>query len=62
MSYYQIQQIKSYFFGQYLGGGLKISLGILLPALIFAWFNDLSSGLILSLGAFLSVYRISPGR
>ncbi len=55
------QLIKSLFFGQYLAYGLRITLGIILPSVAFAWINDLSTGLILSLGAFYVSIADHPG-
>ncbi|MEK6480962.1 FUSC family membrane protein [Catalinimonas sp. 4WD22] len=55
------QQLKSFFFGQYLATGLKITLGILLPSLIFAWFDELTYGLIISLGALYVSISDQPG-
>src|SRR5690606_25443434 len=61
MNYYFTQKVKSFFFGQYLANGLKISLGILLPSLIFAGFDDLTRGLIISMGAFYVSIPDHPG-
>jgi uncharacterized membrane protein (TIGR01666 family) len=45
------REIKSFFYSQYFSDGLRISLGILLPSLIFIQFNKFDLGLTLSLGA-----------
>jgi uncharacterized membrane protein (TIGR01666 family) len=45
------REIKSFFYSQYFSDGLRISLGILLPSLIFNYFNKFDLGLTLSLGA-----------
>ncbi|HTE00288.1 MAG TPA: FUSC family membrane protein [Mucilaginibacter sp.] len=47
----QSREIKSFFYSQYFSDGLRISLGILLPALIFTQFHLFELGLTLSLGA-----------
>lgn len=55
------REIKSFFFSQYFSDGLRITLGILLPALIFAQFNKLDIGLTISLGAVCLSVVDSPG-
>src|SRR6201996_2312667 len=45
------REIKSFFYSQYFSDGLRISLGILLPALVLNYFNKFDLGLTLSLGA-----------
>ncbi|MDB5152432.1 MAG: hypothetical protein JWR54_1183 [Mucilaginibacter sp.] len=45
------REIKSFFYSQYFSDGLRISLGILLPALVLSYFNKFDLGLTLSLGA-----------
>lgn len=45
------REIKSFFYSQYFSDGLRISLGILLPSLVFNYFNKFDLGLTLSLGA-----------
>lgn len=47
----QSREIKSFFYSQYFSDGLRISMGILLPSLIFNYFNKFDLGLTLSLGA-----------
>lgn len=55
------REIKSFFFSQYFSDGLRISMGILLPSLIFAQFNMLDLGLTLSLGAVCVCVVDTPG-
>lgn len=55
------REIKSFFYSQYFSDGLRISAGLLLPALIFAQFNKLDLGLTLSLGAVCLSVVDSPG-
>jgi len=47
----QKQSIKNFLYSHNFSDGLKISIGVLLPALIFAHFNLFSTGIIVSLGA-----------
>jgi len=58
---YDTQHIKSHLFGQYLAYGIKVTVGIILPSIIFAWADDLQSGLIVSLGAFYVSIADHPG-
>src|SRR5690606_23105438 len=55
------QRIRSFFFGQYLANALKITLGILVPSLVFAWMGELEYGLVISLGAFYVSLADQPG-
>ena len=55
------QRIRSFFFGQYLANALKITLGILVPSLVFAWMEKLEYGLVISLGAFYVSLADQPG-
>ncbi|MHB1178877.1 MAG: FUSC family protein, partial [Daejeonella sp.] len=48
----QSREIKSFIFSQYFSDGLRITLGVLLPSLIFYQLNLLPIGLTISLGAF----------
>src|SRR5580704_8499741 len=48
---FQTREIKNFFYSQYFSDGLRISLGILLPSLIFNYLNQFDLGLTLSLGA-----------
>lgn len=61
MMIYDRQQIKSHLFGQYLAHGIKVTVGIILPSIIFVWVDDLQSGLIVSLGAFYVSLADHPG-
>ncbi len=55
------RNLRSFFYGQYFSDGLRISFGILLPALVFSQFNHLDFGLTLSLGAVCISVVDSPG-
>jgi len=47
----QSRELKTFIFSQYFSEGLRITLGVLLPSLVFFHLNQLSIGLTLSLGA-----------
>jgi uncharacterized membrane protein (TIGR01666 family) len=55
------REIKSFFYSQYFSDGLRISLGLLLPAILFGQFNMLQTGLTLSLGAACMTVIDNPG-
>jgi YccS/YhfK family integral membrane protein len=45
------REIKNFFYSQYFSDGLRISLGILLPSIVFNHFHHFELGITLSLGA-----------
>jgi uncharacterized membrane protein (TIGR01666 family) len=45
------REIKSFFYSQYFSDGLRMSMGILLPALVLTYLNQFTLGITLSLGA-----------
>ncbi|MVN91344.1 FUSC family membrane protein [Mucilaginibacter aquatilis] len=57
----QSREIKTFFFSQYFSDGLRISAGLLLPAVIFAQFDMLQTGLTISLGAACMSVIDNPG-
>lgn len=57
----QSKEIKSFFFSQYFSDGLRISTGILLPALVMLYFNHFDLGIALSLGAICICVVDNPG-
>src|SRR5690606_16364130 len=57
----QAREIQYFIFSQYFSDGLRITLGVLLPALIFAQFGKFELGLILSLGALCVSITDFPG-
>jgi uncharacterized membrane protein (TIGR01666 family) len=57
----QTKEIKSFFFSQYFSDGLRMSLGILLPALILLQFNQFDLGITISLGALCICVIDNPG-
>lgn len=56
-----IREIKSFFYSQYFSDGLRMTLGILLPSLIFFQFDHTDLGLTLSLGALCISVIDNPG-
>jgi uncharacterized membrane protein (TIGR01666 family) len=57
----QSKEIKSFFFSQYFSDGVRISTGILLPALVMLYFNHFDLGIALSLGAICICVVDNPG-
>ncbi|MEO8567958.1 MAG: FUSC family membrane protein [Ginsengibacter sp.] len=55
------QDIRYFLFSQYLADGLRVTLEILLPAVIFAQFGMLSTGILISLGALCVSIADAPG-
>ena len=55
------QQIQYFLFSQYFSDGIRITLEIILPAIIFAQFGKLSLGLLMSTGALCVCLTDSPG-
>ncbi|GAC1309609.1 MAG: FUSC family membrane protein [Mucilaginibacter sp.] len=56
-----IREIKSFFYSQYFSDGLRMTLGILLPSLIFFQLDHADLGLTLSLGALCISVIDNPG-
>lgn len=46
-----LRQYKSFINSYYLSEGVRITIGVTLPALVLSYFNNLSAGIIVSLGA-----------
>ncbi|EHQ30754.1 FUSC family membrane protein [Mucilaginibacter paludis] len=57
----QTREIKSFFYSQYFSDGLRITFGVLLPSILMAQFNQLETGLTLSLGALCVSGADNPG-
>ncbi|MEP6927278.1 MAG: FUSC family membrane protein, partial [Ginsengibacter sp.] len=55
------QNIKYFFFSQYLADGIRITLEIILPTLICARFGRMNLGIIISLGALCVSISDAPG-
>lgn len=56
-----IRSYKSFVNGRFLNEGIRMTLGILIPALLFAYYNQLQTGIVLSLGALCSSIADTPG-
>lgn len=56
-----IDKIKSFFFGQYFEAGLRITFGIIFPALVLSYSGDLMVGINLSIGALSVAIADLPG-
>ncbi len=55
------REITSFIFSQYFSDGLRITLGVLLPSLIFFQFDQLEIGVTISLGALCVSLSDNPG-
>lgn len=55
------QQLRYFLFSQYLADGIRITLEIITPALLFAFLGDLQTGMIMSLGALCVSISDGPG-
>lgn len=57
----KFQQIRYFFFSQYVADGIRITLEIVIPAFIFSLLGDMETGLALSLGALCVSTSDGPG-
>ncbi|WP_040664226.1 FUSC family membrane protein [Nafulsella turpanensis] len=57
----RFREVQYFFTSQYFTDGLRITLGVLLPAFVFAQFGLMTKGVLLSLGAFGVSITDSPG-
>lgn len=55
------QQIRYFLFSQYLSDGIRITLEIIIPTIVFSYLGDLETGLTLSLGALCVSISDGPG-
>jgi uncharacterized membrane protein (TIGR01666 family) len=55
------RQIRYFFFSQYVSDGIRITLEIIIPALLFAYMGRLETGLAISLGALCVSISDGPG-
>lgn len=56
-----IRQYKSFINSHYLNGAIRITAGITLPAILLSYFNNLSAGIVLSIGAMCVGNTDNPG-
>ncbi|MBD8487959.1 FUSC family protein [Echinicola sp. CAU 1574] len=61
MAYLKPVALKSFILGQYFTDGVKMTLGVLLPAVVFSFLGDFRTGISISLGAFLVSISDSTG-
>ncbi len=57
----KIRQLQSFFYSQNFSDGLRITIGVLLPALLFSYLGQLQTGITISLGALGTSLADSPG-
>ncbi len=57
----QTREIKNFIYSQYFTDGLRITFGLLVPALLFGSFGQLASGITFSVGALAISIADSPG-
>ena len=55
------QQLRYFLFSQYLADGIRVTLEIILPVIVFAQFGEMSNGLTIALGAFCVGISDIPG-
>src|ERR1700733_4127508 len=56
-----VRQYKSFINSHYLNGAIRITIGIMLPAILLSHFNNLSAGVELSIGAMCVGNTDNPG-
>lgn len=56
-----VRKIHSFLYSQYFSDGLRITFGVLAPALLFSYFNQLATGVTLALGAICVSVVDAPG-
>lgn len=56
-----LREVRYFLFGQHFAEGLRITFAILLPSLIFSYYNGIETGLALSLGALCVSITDAPG-
>ncbi|MBE7179406.1 MAG: hypothetical protein INR69_23585, partial [Mucilaginibacter polytrichastri] len=58
---YRTRSIRRFLFGHYFSDGIRITLGVLLPSLIFSQINRFDIGVTVSLGALCVSVADNPG-
>jgi uncharacterized membrane protein (TIGR01666 family) len=56
-----VRQYKRFINSHYLNGAIRITVGITLPAIFLGYFNNLSAGIVLSIGAMCVANTDNPG-
>ncbi len=55
------KSIKTFLFSQHLADGIRVTLEIIIPTIVFAWLGDIKIGMTLSLGALCVSISDGPG-
>lgn len=56
-----IKEYKKFITGHYLSSGVRITIGIVLPAIVLSYFNLLGAGIVVALGAMCASTPDTPG-
>ena len=56
-----VRQYKRFINSHYLSGAIRVTAGITLPAILLGYFNNLSAGIVLSIGAMCVANTDNPG-
>src|SRR6202012_1201740 len=56
-----VRKYKRFINSPYLSGAIRITAGITLPAILLGYFNNLSAGIVLSIGAMCVANTDNPG-
>lgn len=56
-----IKEYRRFIYGHYLADGIRITIGVLLPSLILGYYDQLQTGIALSLGALSASIPDNPG-
>src|SRR3984957_7548186 len=57
-----VREYKRFVNSHYLNGAIRITAGITLPAILLGYFNNLSTGIVVSIGAMCVANTDNPGR
>ncbi|MBA9076298.1 FUSC family membrane protein [Rufibacter quisquiliarum] len=57
----KVRELQSFFYGQNFADGIRVTIGVLLPALLFSYMGQLLTGITVSLGAVGASLADSPG-
>ncbi|RNI28330.1 hypothetical protein EFA69_19975 [Rufibacter immobilis] len=57
----KVRELQSFFYSQNFSDGIRITIGVLLPALLFSYLGQLQTGITVSLGALGASLGDSPG-
>src|ERR1700742_1731462 len=56
-----VREYKRFINGQYLSGAVRITVGITLPAILLGYLHNLSTGIVVSIGAMCVANTDNPG-